>query len=332
GIDVEQFRMDAMFDRMDALGKTVLGLTVQCCQCHAHKYDPMTQEEYYRLFAYLNNDHEAFPVVYTPAEQKKAGQITRRIRLIEDGLKQRSAAWDKRLADWEAKVKDDQPHWMVLNVRHVGDHDQHYFYLKDGSVLAQGYAPTLFEEKFQATTDLKDIRAFRLELLTDPNLRAGGPGRSFVGTCALTEFKVEVADTKGPDKKTAVKLFKATADYANPERPLEPNFDDRTKKKRVTGPVAYAIDGKDETAWGIDAGPGRRNQDRKAVFNAADNVAKPGGTVITFHIVQKHGGWNSDDHMNNNLGRFRLSVTSKPDAIADPLPKNVRDILAIPRG
>src|SRR5471030_1360777 len=61
GIDPEQFRMDAMFDRMDAVGKGVLGLTVQCCQCHDHKYDPMSQAEYYRLFAYLNNDHEACP-------------------------------------------------------------------------------------------------------------------------------------------------------------------------------------------------------------------------------------------------------------------------------
>jgi hypothetical protein len=50
-------------------------------------------------------------------------------------------------------VKDDQPHWTVLKVRQIGDHDQHYFYLKDGSVLAQGYAPTLFQEAFQATTD-----------------------------------------------------------------------------------------------------------------------------------------------------------------------------------
>ena len=61
GIDPEQFRMEAMFDRMDAIGKGVLGLTVQCAQCHNHKYDPITQDEYYRLFAFLNNDHEAKP-------------------------------------------------------------------------------------------------------------------------------------------------------------------------------------------------------------------------------------------------------------------------------
>ena len=43
---------------------------------------------------------------------------------------------------------------------------------------------------------------------------------------------------------------------------------DKSGKRRVTGPIEYAIDGKDETAWGIDAGPGRRNQPRKAVFRA----------------------------------------------------------------
>jgi hypothetical protein len=331
GIDPEQFRMDAMYDRVDALGKSVLGLTVQCCQCHDHKYDPMSQLEYYRLFAYLNNDHEACPVVYTPAEQQKTAEIRRRIALIEDGLKQRTPDWQQRLAEWEAKVKNDQPHWTVLKVRQIGDHDQHYFYLKDGSVLAQGYAPTLFSEAFQATTDLKEIRAFRLELLNDPNLPAAGPGRSFMGTCALTEFKVEVAGAKNAGKKTPVKLEKATADYANPDRPLEPNFDDRSKRRRVTGPVTYAIDGKDETAWGIDAGPGRRNVPRNAVFATSQNVAQPGGTVVTFRLVQRHGGWNSDDHMNNNLGRFRLSVCGDGNATADALPPEVRAILAIPR-
>ena len=64
-IDPEQFRMEGMFDRMDALGKAMLGLTIQCAQCHTHKFDPLTQEEYYRMFAFLNSDHEARPVVYT---------------------------------------------------------------------------------------------------------------------------------------------------------------------------------------------------------------------------------------------------------------------------
>ena len=84
GVDPEQFRMEAMFDRMDCIGKGILGLTIQCAQCHSHKYDPLTQEEYYRMFAFLNNSHEANVAVYTPEEQMKRAEILREIREIED--------------------------------------------------------------------------------------------------------------------------------------------------------------------------------------------------------------------------------------------------------
>jgi Protein of unknown function (DUF1553) len=161
-------------------------------------------------------------------------------------------------------------------------------------------------------------------------LPANGPGRSFKGTCTLTELQVEAADAREPGKKGRVKLIKATADYANEDRDLEPNFDDRSGRKRITGRVEFAIDGKDDTAWGIDAGPGRRNADRKAVFVAEKEVAFPAGTLLTFHLVSKHGGWNNNDHQQANLGRFRLSVTGARDAVADPLPKRVREILAVP--
>src|SRR5262249_54039469 len=83
GVDPEQFRMEAMFDRMDAIGKSILGLTIQCGQCHSHKFDPLTQEEYYRMFAFLNNDHEANIAVYTPEEQRKRADIFRQIKEIE---------------------------------------------------------------------------------------------------------------------------------------------------------------------------------------------------------------------------------------------------------
>ncbi|MBI4601766.1 MAG: DUF1549 domain-containing protein, partial [Planctomycetes bacterium] len=75
GVDPEQFRMEALFDRMDAIGKSVLGLTIQCGQCHSHKYDPLTQEEYYGLFAFLNNDHEACVAVYAPEEAMRRAEV-----------------------------------------------------------------------------------------------------------------------------------------------------------------------------------------------------------------------------------------------------------------
>jgi hypothetical protein len=331
GIDPEQFRMDAMFDRMDAVGKSILGLSIACAQCHNHKYDPLTQAEYYRLFAFLNNDHEAQRVVYTPAEQMQVAELRRRMAEIEAGLRRANPDWPERLARWEEAVKKGQPDWHVVRVHNAGDNSQRYLEQKDGSILAQGYAPTKFTTFMNGPSPLKTIRAFRLELLNDANLPCNGPGRSFMGTCALTEFQVEAVDVKDPKKKVQVKFVKATADYANPVRPLEPNFDDRSKRKRVTGPVQFAIDGKDDTAWGIDAGPGRRNQPRQAVFVPDRPVELPGGMELRFRLRQMHGGWNSDDHMNNNLGRFRLSVTDAAGAVADTVPARVRAILAIPR-
>jgi hypothetical protein len=332
GIDPEQFRMEAMFDRMDCIGKSILGLTIQCAQCHDHKYDPLTQQDYYRMFAFLNNDHEAQRVVYSPDEQMKAADIARQIREIEDELKHRTPDWPERRARWEQEVSRDQPVWTVLAIEHEGENAQRYIPQPDGSVVAMGYAPTKLTAKFRAKVDMPAITAVRLELLTDPNLPCGGPGRSFKGTCALTDFAVEGGPASDPEKKGRAEIVAASADFEQPETPLEPNFFDKTDMKRVTGPVKFAIDGDDNTAWGIDAGPGRRNQDRKAVFQFKSPISFDGGTVLTFFLKQNHGGWNSDDHMNNNLGRFRLSVTSAAAPVtADPLPKVVRDALAIPR-
>ena len=328
-IDPEQFRMEAMFDRMDALGKGVLGLTIQCAQCHNHKYDPLQQDEYYKLFAFLNNDHEARPVVYTPAQQMKLAELHQQMGDIEKDLQHRVPDWEKRMAAWEDSVKNDQPDWIVLNnLDQEGDKSQRYEMLDDGSLLACGYAPTTFTQWFRTTNDLSDVTAFRLELLNDPSLPYNGPGRAFNGTCALSEFLVEATDLNSPTNKAKAKWASVTSDVEQPVRALEINFDNRSTNSRTTGPVKFAIDGNDKTAWGINVGPVRRNQERKAVFEAEKPLGFAGSkTQWRIGLNQNHGGWNSDDHMNNNLGRFRLSTTKFKSAKADPLPKKVRDII-----
>ena len=333
GVDPEQFRMEAMFDRMDAVGKGVLGLTIQCAQCHSHKFDPLTQGEYYRLFAFLNDCHEANVAVYTPDELMRRAEILRKIHEIEADLKHRAPDWPRRLAAWETEAEEGTTTQEIVTATTVDDIStggQKYLPLPDGSFLAQGYAPTKHTVKMTVRTDVTPITAFRLELLTDPNLPLGGPGRSLKGSAALTEFMVEAAPADDPSKKEHIKFVKATADFNPPVAPLEAMFNDRGTKKRVTGPIEYAIDGKDETAWTTDAGPGRRNQPRKAVFTPERPIESSSGTVLTFLIKQNHGGWNSDDNQSHNLGRFRLSVTSQPGAEADPLPAVVRAALDVP--
>ena len=96
GTDPEQFRMEALFDRMEAIGKGVLGLTIQCAQCHTHKYDPLTHEEYYRLLAHLNDADEAKVAVYTPDQERGRLAVLDGIRRIEDGLMRDMPDWERR--------------------------------------------------------------------------------------------------------------------------------------------------------------------------------------------------------------------------------------------
>ncbi len=333
GADPEQFRMEAMFDRMDAIGKSVLGFTIQCAQCHNHKFDPISQEEYFRLFAFLNNDNESQRVVYSTADQMRVANLAREMRDIEEGLRHRTPSWEQRMAKWEADVTKDQPTWTVLRptVEDITTGGQRFLPQPDGSFLAQGYAVGKSGPHFWLTNDLQNITAFRFELLTDPNLPANGPGRSLKGIGALTEFTVD-ASPLDTTNKTRVKFSNATADFSMPKSLLTPEHFDKAMSNRVVGPVNFANDNDENTAWGIDAGTGRRNTDRVAVFECEKPAGFAGGTVWDIRVVQRHGGPINDAHMNYNLGRFRISVTTNAGPIiADPVPKRVRDILAIPR-
>lgn len=338
GVDPEQFRMEGMFDRMDAVGKGILGLTIQCAQCHHHKSDPLSQEDYYRLFAFLNNDHEASTVAYTPEELERVSILQRGIAACEADLRHRVPDWESRQAAWEDSLRASaaKVSWEPVRATNIGDNGERFYYYEDGSIRAASYAPTQWTATFRGTNGLPSIAAFRFEHLTDPNLPCGGPGRSIRGMAALSEFKVTAEDLLQPTNRVEVRFVRATADYANPVRPLDAEFQSERRRreggdKRTTGPVEFAIDGNADTAWGIDAGPGRRNVDRQAVFIPERPIAFPNGVILTFRLQQNHGGDNSDDNQNHNLGRWRISVASDSQVVADPVPAAVRRALQVPR-
>ncbi len=72
GVDQEQFRVEAVIDRVSTTGQVWLGLTVGCCQCHDHKYDPLSQREFYQLFAFFNSDVEANIPAPIPGDEPDA--------------------------------------------------------------------------------------------------------------------------------------------------------------------------------------------------------------------------------------------------------------------
>src|SRR5690606_2450343 len=58
GIIYEEFRVEYVADRTNTLGKAFLGLTLECARCHDHKYDPISQKDYYQLFGFFNSTFE----------------------------------------------------------------------------------------------------------------------------------------------------------------------------------------------------------------------------------------------------------------------------------
>lgn len=300
----EEFRMVEMFDRMDCLGKAVLGLTTQCAQCHSHKFDPLTQDEYYGMFAFLNNAYEAHSWVYTPEQQRALADMPGRIAAVEDRIRAARPNWAKELADWEKAQRQKRIAWQPLTFFEMNSVSglNHPTQEADKSVLMIGHnSDDVF---FIAEPDLTNITGLQLECLKHGDLPQNGPGRSRSGTWSIRELEVFV---KKPDGKNweKLKLVNPSADYSEPQQ-LQPD------KKKASGPVAYLIDGSNDTAWTADRGQGRRNQPSVAVVQFEQPVTLPAKSQIKIVLRMDLGV--------GMLGCCRVSITKQPAPAAPPIP------------
>jgi hypothetical protein len=108
GINVEQFRVESIVDRVNTTGAVWLGLTIGCCQCHDHKFDPFTQQEYYQLFAFLNNQDEPLLELASPEQLRQRDEVRKEVAALEKQRKifdtytaAKEDRWEKRLSPEE---------------------------------------------------------------------------------------------------------------------------------------------------------------------------------------------------------------------------------------
>jgi hypothetical protein len=311
GVDPEQFRNEAIIDRMDTLGKSFLGLTVNCCQCHNHKYDPIAQKEYYQLFAFLNNDDEPEMEVPSKEQQQQRDAIKKKIAAIDDELIAKNSDLPEKMETWEKQMRDIAGDWEVLDPeKYYGAVGTKFTKLKDKSLLATASSPPISEYTITVRTHLTNITGFRLEALRDPNLPSFGPGRAPNGNFVVSEFRVDAAPASDVSKTNRVALQHATADFSQTGFPVE---------------AALDTSGTNKVGWAVEDLPGRRNADRRAVFETKQPLGFDGGTQITFTIRQSQGGQHC-------IGRLRLSATTRKGPLfADPLSASARQILSIPK-
>lgn len=119
GIDLEQFRTDSIYDRVNTVGGVMLGLTVGCAQCHDHKFDPLTQREYYQLFAFMNNDDEPTLELAAPHQVALKKKLSTERTAIEKRFKQLDRATDANLEKWERSLTNETRATLPADIQFI---------------------------------------------------------------------------------------------------------------------------------------------------------------------------------------------------------------------
>ncbi|RMG32912.1 MAG: DUF1553 domain-containing protein [Planctomycetota bacterium] len=318
GIDPLEFRFYAMVDRVATTGTVWLGLTVGCAQCHDHKYDPITQVDYYRMMALLNNADEPDFRVPDPDVLRRQKDIDRRIAALEAQLpaqfppddgpgneaQRRQRNLEKHFAAWLAEQHAAAVPWSVLRPTHFETNLPRLELLPDGSLFSTGDITKrdVFRLQFDLSECLEPITALRLEVLPDPRLPNGGPGRAYYEGRKGDFFLSEVtADVDG----RPVVFRHASHSYG------------KISIGSGTAEARNVIDGEGSTGWSTAGAEGQANQ---LVLNL-ERPLSPQGTLTLTMLFERHFA--------ASLGRFRWSATSSTKAVrAKRLPVELEAMLA----
>jgi hypothetical protein len=221
GTDNEEFRYEAIVDRVNTTFAAWMGSTFNCAQCHNHKYDPFTTVEYYRTMAFLNNtedadsdDEKPTMRVFKPGEEEKLKYLRDTERSAEKKLNEAVNApeFAEALVEWEKKISAEKNSWETL--------DPTAFESKGGAVLRKNNTKSIIAEGTNPSNDTYVVTAplgagrftgIRLEVLeTGPEKALG---RQENGYFVLTKFDVAVKP-EGADAAKPVRWKSVTADFS----------------------------------------------------------------------------------------------------------------------
>ncbi len=294
GTDHEQFRVESVIDRVNTTGAVWLGLTIGCAQCHTHKYDPITQREYYNLYAFFNTTEDVNNV--GPTVRLRPDGHAARAKEIDaqlESAKAKLAAYDRGHTDgqkaWETTFLEREPSgeiWRRLDPSGFSARNHSEMRkLEDHSILVGPKHPEHDVYHVQAAGDLELVTAVRLDVLTHDSLPKNGPGLAGNGNFVMTGFELKAGGRN-------VKLVRAVADHT------QPKFD----------PMKL-LDGDETTGWAINVGKGskkRMNENHWAWFIPEEPIRLNGGAL---EFVIRHESVRNRNYM---VGRFAVSATDAP--------------------
>ncbi len=325
GVDIEEFRIDSVIDRTNTVGIVWLGTTVGCAQCHNHKNDPITQEEYYRFLAYFNNDvYDAVKI--DPTEARAAGgmlpvstsehrdelaRTQHEITDLESTLSHTdAAALASEQQSWEQTQATTSAAWTPLRIKNAASTGGATLTVtEDNSILASGKSPEVDTYTVDVESDLPRVTAVSLELIPDDSTPGKGIGRSPHANVVVSSFRVANASQSAAPEPVVISQALADFEQARTENPLS----------------FYSID---ESIHGDNKGGGwaikpQEHQPHTAIFKFAHPVEQSGGVHLRIVIGQDFGGMHT-------IGRFRLTATAddQPQA-AKPVSQAIGQILAV---
>jgi hypothetical protein len=306
-------------DRVNTTGTVFLGLTVGCTQCHDHKFDPLTQKDFYSLYAFFNTLPEngldgskgnAAPLMKAPrpGDDRMLAAITSTRAYLEKRLASPLPEVDAAQAKWEVSALEEAKlAWQLGEVSEVVSKGGATLKkLPDGSYLATDKNPDkeTYEVRLLLRPDLKQVTALRLEALPDDSLPMKGAGRSPNGNIVMTGVKIALrTDSKGVDEWLNLPIKAAEADFSQKEYQIGGVLTDNP------------ADG-----WGIYPEVGKAHQ---AMFTLSAPLAldSPREIKVTLDFQSQF--------TQHQIGRFRLAVASKAKPqLADVLPAEVATALA----
>ena len=313
GAIAEEQRYNILFDRVDTTSTVFMGLTMACAQCHDHKYDPMTQKDYYSMMALFNNVPEsgvpggsgqyrvADPSIQvaTPAENDQLALLEKATQSAIQAEKdaEQTEASQAAFAVWETSMRGDGVvTWEPLTPTGVEAKDGVDLRIqKEGILYAKGVAPDKTDYVIKLPGQTKPLTGLRIETIPDASLPSGGAGRSDSGNAVLTRITLRKGDEE-------IALNAASADYT--QGSFSPNG---------------VLDKDNETGWAFHPDVKHPHQ---LVVQTASPVANPEATPLTLTLEFR------SRHKAHQLGKFRISgTTSGQPAGRQGVPPEIADIL-----
>ncbi|HUS36621.1 MAG TPA: DUF1549 and DUF1553 domain-containing protein [Verrucomicrobiae bacterium] len=291
-------------DRDDIVTQTMstfASVTVHCARCHDHKFDPISQEDYYALqavFAGVGKGDVAFDRDAKTAQERKKWKDLLASVERKDAKVLLSGENEELIAAWE-KSRGPEATWDDVTVEVFSTASAATLKrLSNGVFIAEGPRPET--DIFTITMPARETTALRLEVLPDTALPKNGPGRTDNGNLHLSEVDVQLFE-RGGEKGRKIPIRRATSDF---------NQDGWT--------ISHAIDGNERTAWGIYP---RVGEPHVAVFEF-EKFHLTNEARLVIQLKQLHGG----GHL---IGKFRLATTTDDPSHARIMPGEVSDALKL---